>query len=96
MGRVTVLTRNFKTRWKSSTGTEPTLDEINRLLSKGYRIKRQSRLYRKEGDRFLPAKVLSIYWNPTDRVLIWVDEDCLHAVTVIFGDRLERTGGEMK
>lgn len=88
------FTKHFAQRWAERVGGWPCLDEVNRIVREGQRLRGQQTLYRKGGDGTLTERViLEEYWNNREGLIIRIDADCATAVTVITP---ERTGNGNK
>lgn len=91
---VVTLTRHFCRRWGERVGAGPTLEGVNRMLAESFRIRKQMRLFRRDGSRLEPVKVLALYWNHKSGLILWVDEDRGAAVTVISAHTARSIGME--
>jgi hypothetical protein len=80
---VVSLTRHFIRKWEERVGAAPTVEGINRLMSEAVRVRKQMRLFRREGPSLEPVKVLALYWHHGAGVIIWIDEEWNRAVTVV-------------
>jgi len=77
------LTRHFLQRWRDRIGTDPSLEEVNRILRRSCRVKRQQHLWVNCNGRLEPYKTLSLWWSHPDGLILWVDDERGAAVTVI-------------
>lgn len=85
---VRCLAKHFCKRWRERIGSEPTLDQVNRIIAEAQRIRRQETVWRRRGTGILePYRILAEYWHHEAGLLIRVDERRSKAVTVIaWGD----------
>lgn len=70
-------------RWRDRIGTDCSLEEVNRILQRSRRVKRQQHLWVNCNGRLKPHKTLSMWWSHPDGVILWVDDERGAAVTVI-------------
>ena len=82
-GVVTALTPHFVARWRERVGSEPSIDQVNRMIGEGLKIRRQILVYRLRRGIYEPYKMLAEYWVYRMGIIIKVDEDWQGAVTVI-------------
>jgi hypothetical protein len=80
---VRFLTKHFCSRWKQRVGALPSVEGVNLILCRSQRIRKQMRLFRRDGPRLVPVKVLAEYWDSRAQIIILVDEDERRAVTVL-------------
>lgn len=87
--KVVHITRHFNERWKQFVGTVPSLEGLNEIVAESSKLRGNMNVFRHDGRGLVHVKLLAEYWNHRIGVIIKVDEQNGHAVTIITPRRVE-------
>lgn len=80
---VEILSKHFSQRWRQRVGDVPSLEDVNEMLIRGYRLRNMRHLYSRRGGKLRPVKILAEYVDGIRGLLLRIDMERKTAVTVI-------------